>query len=333
MFFVQNINNVSDINVVHDTSLNIVRGKGFHCHGIEYIEIPRKQRLKADPFLEKQQFITLTDGAQNYSFDIAISVAIQIVLQNCPSLIKTISICGLVSETSDEDLVVRVKNQLDGQPLTVADCFMLPPEELSDKFDILVLNESLLPTISGKRLEEYLTDFGFILFYGELNEFDKYEIIFKAETENGNIYLLRPSFELVDEYAVIEANNVNFSWVNELKNNLKNEDIKTIYLHSQKEINGLLGFSTCVSKEVGYVRSFILDETCEKFDINKEFFKQQIKKNLITNIFKQGNWGTVVHFPFEYEERKEVFDAAVSIATLGDIKTMGWIQTPQLNFW
>lgn len=39
---------------------------------------------------------------------------------------------------------------------------------------------------------------------------------------------------------------------------------------------------------------FILDKSCPNFNINKEFYVDQLRKHLIVNIYKDGKWGTII---------------------------------------
>lgn len=132
---------------------------------------------------------------------------------------------------------------------------------------------------------------------------DKFNLeIVSQQMSPNNIYLLlRNKTEVSAVPYVIYVTENNFAWVEELKRALKFSEthFNKIYLVCEKETTtGVVGMVNCLRQEAGgnNIRLFFIqDNNVEKFDLTSEFYQNQLKKDLVMNVMKDGQWGSYRH--------------------------------------
>lgn len=168
--------------------------------------------------------------------------------------------------------------------------------------------------------------------------FDQFNLTVVSELTYGNrtLVVLRQRADLNDrEKQVIFITETNFKWVEELKESLLDSEIgKHTYLVCQGETNfGAIGLMNCIKNEAGgkMVRMvFIQDQGVEQFDLDSPKFREQMQKDLIHNVLKDGNWGTYRHLKLDNvtEITLPVEHAYVNALTKGDLSSLKWIEGP-----
>lgn len=280
--------------------------------------------------IETQQFVHYRDFSQKYKFVTALSVALQVVLQNCIGVVKRPKICHITSKETNNDILSIVKSILVRQPFTDAEYYQVPAGELQQDYDILLTNDFLMNKLKGFQPQTCLTEQGFILYIAnDRMESSKFDIIFECATESCYIYLLRPYNNSTKQTVYLKVSTSDFGWVDNVKHSLKSGKNEIIHLYSEGEKNsGVVGLIKCLCTEEPNCRSTMVEDSDTRFNINEELYKKQILKNLTINVLKSGKWGTFVHFPLEFEETKTLPDAAVVIDKIGDLSSLNWVQSP-----
>lgn len=80
-----------------------------------------------------------------------------------------------------------------------------------------------------------------------------------------------------------------FSWVEKLKEEMKDNTQKIVVYSQNESVNGLLGLVNCLRREPGgeSVYGFLIaDSTAPEFNPESEFIKQQLRKDLAMNVYK-----------------------------------------------
>lgn len=136
-------------------------------------------------------------------------------------------------------------------------------------------------------------------------------------------------YELINAVDVTDLEN-NFEWISNLQTVLKRDTSVLIYAQGD-DTNGIIGFVNCLQKEPGMEHTrclFIMDKNAPKFDLNDEFYQNQLKKNLVCNIYKNGQWGGYRHLLMESLTQVESEHAYVNVTLRGDLSSLKWLEGP-----
>ncbi|CRK93737.1 CLUMA_CG007265, isoform A [Clunio marinus] len=217
---------------------------------------------------------------------------------------------------------------------------------LAVAYDLLTVNNG--STIL-KNLKDSIKEDAFILLEETLsiyeqnmqstkNIFNDLQLIVVSEqvVDNRVFVLLRSAVDMNDrEMQVVFVTEQNFKWVEELKEALiDSETGKFTYIVCQGEENfGAVGLMNCIKNEAGGKLArmiFIQDKNIEKFNFTSSFFTQQLKKDLIQNVYKNGTWGTFRHLKLDnvVGATLPVEHAYVNALTKGDLASLKWIEGP-----
>jgi hypothetical protein len=71
---------------------------------------------------------------------------------------------------------------------------------------------------------------------------------------------------------------------------------------------------------------FILDTSAPAFDIDIPLYYQQLNKNLVMNVYSNGQWGSYRHLPLHNGSTVTVPHAFVNTTTLGDLSSLKWVE-------
>lgn len=214
-----------------------------------------------------------------------------------------------------------VSEILSNKPFVVPSFMKCKRSEINSKYDVILTED-----LTDNSIFEYLHEDGFLINKGSLlqNLGIKIETVFKSR----DITVLRKCVEPPkDQLVFIEVESNNFNWLDDVKSHIKEEKPKFVYLISQNNnVDGVMGLINCLNKEPSSCK-FRCISTDERISIHEHIFKRQIKKNLVYNILKNRNWGTYVYLPFESVKEREVTDAVVDIATVGNLSSLKWFQS------
>lgn len=170
------------------------------------------------------------------------------------------------------------------------------------------------------------------------NIFDELQLNIVSEqiVENRVYLLLRPFIDVNDrEKQVVMVTETNFKWLEELKEALiDSETGRYTYIVCQgEEFFGGVGLMNCIKNEAGGKLArmiFIQDKGIEKFNFNSAMFADQLKKDLIQNVYKNGAWGSFRHLRLDNATGATlpVEHAYVNALTKGDLASLKWIEGP-----
>ncbi|KAJ4448693.1 hypothetical protein ANN_00083 [Periplaneta americana] len=154
------------------------------------------------------------------------------------------------------------------------------------------------------------------------------DVVFEKTLEDHKLLLLRKR-RVVSDRAVISVSSDDYSWLPQLQTALSSSSDSRIVLVSQGDpLSGILGLVNCVSKEPGcdHVRCvFIPDASAPPFDLNLPLYEQQLRKDLLVNIYTNGRWGSYRHLPLVASSMM-VEHAYCNVMTRGDLSSLKWVQ-------
>jgi fatty acid synthase len=198
-----------------------------------------------------------------------------------------------------------------------------------------------------KNLKDSIKEDGFVLIEESLSvynkikptlPFEKLNLIVVSEqvVENRVFILLRQPVDIKDRNKqVIFVTENNFEWVEALKESLiESVTGNHVYIVCQgEELFGAVGLMNCIKNEAGGKLArmiFIQDKKASKFDFDNETYAQQLQKDLIQNVFKNGIWGSFRHLRLDGTSvpTLPVEHAYVNALTKGDLASLKWIEGP-----
>ncbi|TMW54903.1 hypothetical protein DOY81_000136, partial [Sarcophaga bullata] len=140
------------------------------------------------------------------------------------------------------------------------------------------------------------------------------------------------------ENVIVRVTETNFDWLEDLKKTLAkaSEAEQYVYVVCQgEELFGAVGFMNCIKNENGGKLArmvFVQDKNAEKFSLTSKLYKEQLSKDLISNVLKNSSWGTFRHLKLETDVATlQVEHAYVNALTKGDLASLKWIESPLLN--
>ena len=90
----------------------------------------------------------------------------------------------------------------------------------------------------------------------------------------------------------------------------------------------------CLRKERGAMNDsyfFIQDENASKFSLSHTFYLEQLNKQLVANVLKNGKWGSYRHLPLENQNGNpslQVEHAYINTLLRGNLNSLRWIESP-----
>lgn len=150
--------------------------------------------------------------------------------------------------------------------------------------------------------------------------------------------LLRPLINISNRNkTVVVITEKNFSYVEQLKLALANAEKENTYVYvvgQCEELLGAVGFMNCIKNENGgkFARLvFVQDAKGEPFSFTNKIYADQLNKDLISNVFKNGGWGSFRHLKLDVQgevSNLKVEHAYVNALTKGDLSSLSWIESP-----
>ncbi|XP_030383066.1 fatty acid synthase [Scaptodrosophila lebanonensis] len=137
---------------------------------------------------------------------------------------------------------------------------------------------------------------------------------------------------------VVQVTEQNFNWVDDLKAALLTATTEEQYVYivcQGEELFGAVGLMTCIKNENGGKLArlvFVQDAKAEKFSLTSALYSKQLEKDLISNVLKNGNWGTFRHLKLETEQATlQVEHAYVNALVKGDLASLKWIEAAKAD--
>ncbi|XP_044747246.1 fatty acid synthase-like [Coccinella septempunctata] len=352
--------------VEFNRDLGIIKCGGVEGRGLKASLAPKRLNHR-HPKLEKYKFIPyhLTENhgrATNLSKTELLTILSQIVLENSSSGTKLKMNEVILKGPVESSLSPLLKKILESEPSVSVDstvvtfqpvdttllneCGIKHSQALNENVDFSVCHDLLTSNDieTFKTIVNAIRKKGFILLEESKTtpahlDFTTIglQMISSIKTSKNNYFLLRKQPHEHSNSVMIKISNADFSWVEPLKKAVMESDAKgnKVYLYSEEKLNGVMGMVNALRKETGGSNLrciFIQDQTSKPFSIDN--CSDQLKGDLVHNIFKEGVWGCYRHLMLENIEesnRKLVPHAIINTLTRGDLSSLRWIESPLSN--
>ncbi|XP_017784912.1 PREDICTED: fatty acid synthase-like [Nicrophorus vespilloides] len=303
------------IEVCVHKELNIIKSEFIEIRGLRVTTIPRKKN-NSTPILESYRFIPNQSDA--LTLQEMIRVNVQIVHENIPNL--KFSVMELSEELQFEALIEEVLNDM---PLIQGDFkteeTQVKSTKLQDKC-LLITGKRLVGSAKLRDGLQHLTENGFVL----SRESDCSEIpedlclITCYKLEDALYVLLRKCDDSAKDYKFFDFD-LHSDWLRNLQGALA-ENPRTLIRSNDSKI-GVLGLMNCLRREPNtkMVRCLIGDNV-------KGHCEEQLKKNLVINVYQENRWGTYRHLPLIDVNGIDVDHTFLRVVNPGDFSSMKWIE-------
>ncbi|XP_053308944.1 fatty acid synthase [Spea bombifrons] len=128
-------------------------------------------------------------------------------------------------------------------------------------------------------------------------------------------------------------------WVESLKEVMADSEEKPIWLTALNQGNcGIVGMVNCLRQEPGGHRIRCLFSLDVKANaptnaLPENEMQKLIRRDLVMNVCRNGEWGSYRHVPFEKEQSQvDTPYAFVNVLTRGDLSSLRWIASPLRHF-
>ncbi|KAJ8319450.1 hypothetical protein KUTeg_004541 [Tegillarca granosa] len=162
------------------------------------------------------------------------------------------------------------------------------------------------------------------------------------------LFLLRKQImNSISTPVILKINEADYSWLETLKTNISEIQKKpkgdNLWLVADNNIySGIVGLVNCLRNEPGAERIrciFNADmdgkSTLPNLDIYNKTFQKLAQKNLVMNVYRNGQFGSYRHIPIakEMDETKTVLckNAAVSMEIQGNQSNFHWMMPPEMS--
>lgn len=293
------------------------------------------KKPQTDLLLETFKFVHFDSPENNnYDFNTSLIIALQIVIQNTPGLIKKLTV-GEVKQTQDtSDLTNQITQILRNQVMVESEYLVVKTDtlnEIKQRFEVIVVKQNIMQKADFKIFTSILRDTGFLIYVGNINKecYKNVDVIFRSS----KLCLLRWRYKFPRTYDTINIRIYDFKWLEKLKKYAQGSEKRTVFLFSQNEAyTGIIGLQKCLMAEgtqVEFKAVYINNQKADIFSVDDEFYKEQLSKGLALNVLRD-EWGTFVHLPLEEIKPKHFVNAGVSMRMDGNLSTINWIEKPSI---
>ncbi|KAK4878861.1 hypothetical protein RN001_011367 [Aquatica leii] len=331
------LKSTSDLNKV------FVHKDVIKTEGIEVAKITTKslkpQKRSSTEVLETYKFVPY---AGKLSLKNALQVNVQLILENTASkklkIVEVIdelfcdrlqSLLPTVQEILHNSIEVQAEVSVLSKVLKEIDDIQIfqKPLPKDESYDLLVMTNLLNKKMLGDALKS-IKKSGFIL-TREDSFFNLTETDHNLVTMVSNYYCEKEHLVLLKKYSdysvpkVITISNSDFSWVPQIQNLLKSNQ-KVLVLAENDPINGVLGFVNCLIREhrrPDKIKCVFIPKNTNHLKLTDENVHNQVKKDLVMNVFKDEVWGSYRNLALETEE----IITTKNIALRNDLQ---WIAAP-----
>ncbi|EFA05204.2 fatty acid synthase [Tribolium castaneum] len=318
---------------------NVLKCGGIEISGLYARPISRR-KVTLEPVLETNIFVP-----NDFTTDLSQSVRIntQIILEE--SLDINFKALEIHDEFSPPDTFIMplVFNALEDVPLVQPDLTISTKSPVQESPGVKITSDGLTPSnfllIVGSKLLQRasflnqilasLSPHGFVLSREDLSyvpeNSTKISILTQHCIGNEKLILFR-KFES-NERLVVELSSS--QWMSQLKQALKTKN-ETLVVSQKNQIEGILGFVNCVRREPDgrKIRCVFIMDQAPAFDPKNTFYSQQIDKNMVFNVYKNGSWGTYRHLRLIETIKQSSEHSFVTCLSRGDLSSLKWVQGP-----
>lgn len=340
------------LDVLIDSNLKVMQSGGIEIWGLDASFVNRR-RSPNEPVLEVYSFVPHFPTPTLSKLDMA-KFSTELLLQNVPTLRPIV--IEIDANDGKEPISEFIVQALDNFPLIVPDVTYLTEREVElkdvtvkadnlevySKISFLIKSNIVFDKAFFADAVEKLDASGLVL-SRENEKLDSFEVhesfkfIACITLDNEWIYVLqriKNKIEIIRKAIKIPAQIDDFKWLEDIK---RVKEPTVIYSQIENNMNssGIVGLVNCLRKEPNGQNFFcflIEDGNAPDFDLNHDFYKNQLNLNLPINVFKNGQWGSYKHLtlPTDTTIRPRSDHCFVNLTSRGDMSSLTWM-TGSLN--
>lgn len=260
------------------------------------------------------------------------------------------------SKTANDSLAQIIHTIIENEPSLVCDVAIITNDliELNTYHLVIAYDvvERLNATMILANLKTSIREDGFILLEENIVGYDKSKanlifaslnltIVSVQRSTTKKYILLRRIFDVATRNkTVVMLTEENFDWLEQLKVALATAERENRYVYvvgQGEECLGAVGLMNCIRNEMGGKRArlvFVQDANVEKFSFASEMYVDQLKMDLISNVYKNGDWGTYRHLKLDESDvngKASIEHAHLDVLTRGDQSSLSWIESQSLD--
>ncbi|KAF5298541.1 hypothetical protein FQR65_LT19602 [Abscondita terminalis] len=294
------------LRIEYNKSSSTVNAPGVEMRNLKLSYI--KKRLEKNPVLETYKFVpfktelSLENSVRfllvdSYTKNDQIQLLCPIIEKALKNEYRVKSTLSIFSNESYEDLNIDVvKKNLEQLP--------------NDVNLVIVSNGSKRPQIISEIMRNRINCF--VLSRESIGFETLSDVVSIHRTNQESLVLSRES--CIFDRKIVNVGS-DLDWLNQLQSSLTNNE-KVLLVSQNDATSGILGLVNCLKQEAGDdVACMFLPRSNKKFDINDKFFKNQLRKNLLVNVFKDDQWGSYKHLAFDVSPKKCFHAISVSNGT------------------
>lgn len=328
--------------------LGIVSSGGIEIEGLICSSVGRR-KAPGTEVLETYEFVPYNSDSIQYTPNEAVSTIIQTGLENLmKNKLKIVEIDANEPETMPiisifDETIVNI-------PLVSADLILLRKEKLEIEHvkvedgelksqtncQFIIGSKWLKETEIIEQAKASLAENGFLVLredenirWNEIESLEGFSLISVIKIPNEALILFQRTQPEVDKTVInIDSKDTTFEWLNPLKEAVKNG--VTIALEQKDFDSGLIGLINCIRREPGgnMIRCVLIDDkNAPQFDINNPLYKEQMKLDLATNVYRNGRWGAYRHLSLkkDQEEKSRSNHYYANLLRIGDLSSFEWM--------
>jgi fatty acid synthase len=303
--------------------------KSVKCGGIEIKHIVgmnvKRHHSGISPVVGRYAFVKNYDTQREMdSFIHSINVVSQIVTENS---VENLNI--KIAETDSDKATEILRDMMERVSFKRTTFHKIGPigKEIDDHYDLLI-TQDIKPS-HMKFIENCSNKVRFIFGKVQNLELTNFEVIYQHVTESGTYVLLQRWVKLPEKYTVINVNNNNLKWIEDLKAAISKEQNQhsRIYLVNEDINSGIVGLFNSIRQEhiCPNLRIFFIrgDKNMEPFSLRSKFYLEQVRKDMTVNVYQNNSWGTYRFLPLQLSESRLYRNACL----IKDNNNVQWMQS------
>lgn len=328
---------------------DMIVGGGVEIVGLNISSVSRRKQAGVE-VCESYTFVPCNNPTNFYSTEDALRICAQVVLENSlktkvklleiyeaderlSPLIQMFDDVFLKMPLIDAELKIKTERNI----IDLDTKFIAKPDGPRNTYNIVVRSNAF-ESNSIEDITINLTEDGFVFSKERLsdswNEKDLpsgFQLVYALRT-NEELFVLarRVTTDALQETQVvyISSDDSDFKWLKNTQVALRKKDA-VILLSQGDPLSGVMGLLNCIRKEPNKQNIkcvAVMDKDAPTFSINHPLFEQQLKKNLVMNIFRNGMWGTYRHLDLQRIEDSRPQNSLcwAQVTRIGDLSSFVW---------
>ncbi|CAF3488066.1 unnamed protein product, partial [Rotaria sp. Silwood1] len=308
---------------------------GLHCTGTS------KKNKQQNTILESYLFVPF----DNENIINELETCLYLILEN--NLTTTLSLCQIGNEKLSEEIFNFYSQQPSIKSLEYTLVTSLSIDEINKKInlvenlsstttttiDLVIVNKTETNTYDWEKLFSICKSNGFILFSSDINIPTK-----QLQTNNFIQIVTRKNYQLWKKLSnenfkdtIVNIDEKNFQWIDQIKTLLSNSSSQRIWLLSNQIDNGIIGFFNCLRREPGGQLLRCIHIQDSEYVLNENVLKTLTTRDLAVNVYQNGVWGSYIHRHLRTSNDStwiETDNAHVNVLNRGDLSSLTWLQSP-----